>query len=141
MTRLTATRTFMRRWGELQRGRNVAPAHSEGKPFLAPLDGFRRGAASTINARTPQNIPAFGVRRPAQDEEVIRKPIQVLEYLGIDRLGIGEGGNEALGAARHGARQMERGSERRAARQDEGVERLQARIHLVDLALQPLDLR
>src|SRR6185312_4031735 len=115
MTRLTATRTFMRRWGQLRRGRNVAPAHSEGKPFLAPRQGFRRGAALPVNARTPQNIPRRGgIRRPAQDEEVIGEAIQVFERLGIDRLDIGEGGDESLGAARHSARQMKRGSKRRA---------------------------
>ena len=71
------------------RGACVAPQHQR----LAP------GRHSTS--------PAPPFVDPAQDEQVIRQPVQVLERLGIDRLGFDERSDEPLGPARHRPRQMQ----------------------------------
>ena len=54
----------------------------------------------------------------------------------VDRRGLGERGDLALRAARHGARQVETGRSRGAAGQEEGVERFETGVDAVDLCLQ-----
>ena len=49
--------------------------------------------------------------------------------------------HQPLGAARDRAGEVQIGGGRRAARQHEGIERREFRVHRVDLVFQPLDLR
>ena len=49
--------------------------------------------------------------------------------------------HQPFGASRDGARDMQRRARRRAARQNERSQRLEGRVHQIDLVLEALDLR
>ena len=93
---------------------------------------------SAIGAGHPEHVGrAVVVEVAGEHEQVVREPVEVAHRLGIDRRAGRELGGQALGAADHGARLVEEGRGGPAARQDEGVERLQRRVHGVDLGLEP----
>src|SRR5258706_11362637 len=84
---------------------------------------------------------AFAVEHPAQNEQQIRKPVQ------IDPSGIGhffrrrQGDERALGTAAHGAREMRQARRARSAREDEFLEPGQPGVQFFEERLDPLDLR
>src|SRR6478672_3101563 len=89
----------------------------------------------------PENIATFARGDVARgDEEMVRQAVEVSEQLRIDRLGLVERDGGPLGAPDDRSRKMECRNAGRAARKDEAGERRKARIHDVDVALQPLHL-
>src|SRR5215471_12221253 len=97
------------------------------------------GDPSAVGAGAPENVAgAVVVDAAAEHEEVVGEAVQVFECFGVDRLGAGQFADATLGAAGNRPRKMKISGCHRPARQDKRVERPQARVHRVDLALEPL---
>ncbi len=79
--------------------------------------------------------------RPAREhEQQIREPVHVAQRAVTDRLATTQPHDVALGATTDGARLMEEGGDRTAARQDERLQRLEVLLALVDRPLEDLHL-
>ena len=79
----------------------------------------------------------------AGDKKEIRQAIDIFQRRGADGLARlrRKLDHQAFGAPRDGARHVQRRRRRRAAGQHERPQRLQLRVHLVDLLLEALHLR
>src|SRR6516165_7378013 len=94
---------------------------------------------SAILARHPEHVgSALVIAEAGGDEEKIREPVNIFENRGRDALAglVLELGDEPLGAATHGAGEMQVGRGGAAARQDERAQRLEPGVEAVDLAFQ-----
>src|SRR5665213_1543104 len=142
ITRLTATRIFMegRPASSCCNAAAIVHAHNAKARASCHRSVMRRrgGGGLTRGAGPPQHVllaPRIGVT--GEDEEMIGKPVEVFDRLGIDRLLQGQRREQALGAAHDCAAEMERRGEGRAARQHEVSQRLQPLFQRVDLAFEP----
>ena len=103
-TRLTATSTFIERPSRpdramLRRGSGLCTCTIRRQA----LHVHERNAA-----RLPQHVAgAPVVEVPAQHEEMIGQAVEIFERLGVDRLGGRERGDQPLGPAHDGAREVE----------------------------------
>ena len=108
----------------------------------ASRGGLRRAAGRQREALLPEVLGlAERVRHPArQHEEQIGEPVHVAEHGLADRLAAHQAQDVALGAAADGAGLVQEGGDHAAARQDEGLERREVGLALVDGALEHRDL-
>ena len=98
----------------------------------------RRVPRQRFCARHPQHVArALVVDGAARDEQEIRQAVDVAAAPPPRRSspGVGELDDQALGAPADGAREMQIGGGRRAARQHEGAQRRELGVERVDLVL------
>src|SRR6478672_11622880 len=91
--------------------------------------------------RCPEHISSFACSDKTRgDEKMVRQAVEVSDQEGIHRLRLVERNSGALGTADDRAGEVKRGDAGRAAGENEAGQRLQHRVHRVDLRFQPLDL-
>jgi len=93
----------------------------EASPPGSYLGDLSLAVALPVAARSPQDVPGAGVRRSGQDEQQVRKPVQVPGRPDADRVTVGgdRGPRRTLRAPRHGPRRVQQGRAGGAARQHE----------------------
>jgi hypothetical protein len=109
---------------------------------VAAIRPSRRSLA--VFTGNPKHIRTSPVIDPAGgDEQEVRQPVDEANRCGIDGLVllVRQFDNQPLGAACHGAGQMQISGRLAAARQDEGPQRLEIGVEGVDIGFDPVNLR
>src|SRR3954454_9736956 len=98
--------------------------------------------SAACRARLPEDVAAFGRGDMAPgDEEMIGQPVEICEQVRVERLGFIESHRRPCGSSHDRTCKVECRHARRATGKNEAFQRWEARVHDIDVALQPLYLR
>jgi hypothetical protein len=85
-------------------------------------------------------LPRLAVEQPRRHEQEVGQPVEIRHELrALDGLGLAQRDDAGLGAAADGARDVAAGRGRRAARQDELLQRPEPAVELGNRGLEPLE--